>query len=78
MYSVDSKLYQKFKDKPNFQAFADNQMGRLIKEQQRGHKTNLFGGEQPTQVKPSNLYQEYLKKAGMMRDGPKSVKSGNN
>ena len=77
-FSVDSELYQKFKDKPNFQAFADNQVGRLIKEQQRGHNTNFFGGEEPPKVKPSNLYQEYLKKAGMMRDKPKSVKSENN
>lgn len=75
MVPVDSKLYKKFKDKPNFQAFADNQMGELIKAQQRGYNKKFFKPEN-TNLKPSNLYQEYLKKTGILRDP--SISNTNN
>lgn len=66
LVSVNSELYQKYKNQPNFQAFADQQMGRLIAAQQRRHNPEFFGGK-VSEIKPSNLYQEYLKKSGMMQ-----------
>jgi len=67
---VDSKLYQKYKNQPNFQAFADNQMGKLIAAQHRRYDPKFLGGE-TKELKPSNLYQEYLKKSGMINNNYK-------
>jgi len=72
---VDSELYQKYKNQPNFQAFADNQMGKLIKAQQRRYNPKFFGGK-IDEMKPSNLYQEYLKKSGLMNNGYRPMGKG--
>ena len=68
MISVNSDLYQKFRNQPNFQAFADNQMGRLIAAQQKRYDPKFYG-QSGGDLKPSNLYQQYLKESGMLKGG---------
>lgn len=67
LVSVNSDLYQKFKNQPNFQAFADNQMGRLIAAQQKRYDPKFYG-QPDSNLKPSNLYQEYLRESGVLQD----------
>ena len=76
MISVNSDLYQKYKNNPNFQAFADNQMGKLIAAQQKRYDPKFFDGN-TNDIKPSKLYQEYLKKSGLMynKDRPNQGES---
>ena len=64
---VNSQLYQKYKNQPDFQAFADKQMGKLIAAQHRRYDPKFLGGTDPN-LKPSNLYQEYLQTSGLMHN----------
>jgi hypothetical protein len=45
-------------------------MGKLIAAQHRRYDPKFLGGE-TKELKPSNLYQEYLKKSGMLSNGNK-------
>ena len=74
MISVDSKMYQEFRSKPNFQNLADNQMSKLIAAQQKRYDPKFFTGNS-FQAKPSNLYQEYLQKAGLLDSKQKKKSS---
>ena len=62
---VNTKMYQEFKNKPNFQAMADTNMGKLIAAQQR-KIDNQFLPSDTHHIKPSNLYQQYLKQSGIL------------
>lgn len=58
-------MYEEFKNKSNFQAMADKNMGNLIAAQQRKIKPEFMPSD-VTNIKPSNLYQQYLKKSGIL------------
>ena len=75
LFKINSKMYQEFKDQPNFQNIADNHMGKLIAAQHKRYDTKFYGKE-TDQIRPSNLYQEYLKKSGILPgDGPEYQQS---
>ena len=51
-------------------------MGKLIAAQQRRYDPKFYGGK-TSELKPSNLYQEYLKKSGMINQRNQPTPSKN-
>lgn len=58
-------MYEKFRDRSNFQAMADMNMGKLIAARERKIRPE-FMSEDTRDIKPNKLYQQYLKNAGIL------------
>lgn len=64
-YKPNPKMYEEFKNKPNFQAVADQEMRKMIANNDRKYNAGFLGGNY-TQYKPTNLYQQFLNQTGVL------------
>ena len=64
-YKPNPKMYEEYKNKPNFQAVADQQMRKMNAMNDRKYNSNFLSGDYQ-RYQPNNLYQQFLNQTGAL------------